>query len=70
LRAVLDTNVLVSALFWAGTPRQVVDLAAAHVFQALTSRDMLAEFEAVLVEDFSLPAARVEAAVRDTLSYA
>ena len=49
IRAVIDTNVLISALFWGGAPRRVVDLASSGRFRALTSLELLAELEDVLV---------------------
>ena len=70
MRAVVDTNVLISALFWGGVPRRVVDLAAAHVFATVTSADLLAELQVVLIDDFGVPAARAEEVLRDVLSYA
>ena len=70
MRVVLDTNALISALLWRGAPRRVVDLAIAGRFQALTSPELLTEFEAVLAEGFGLPQDKVELALRDVLSYA
>jgi len=70
MRVVLDTNVLISALFWGGGPRQVVDLAAAGHFQAVTSPGLLAELEAVLSEHFGVPREQVDLVLRDVLSYA
>jgi len=70
MRAVLDTNVIISALFWGGGPRRVVDLAASGRFQAITSPELLAELEDVLAEDFEVPQERVELILRDVLSWA
>ena len=70
IRAVIDTNVLISALFWGGAPRRVVDLAASGRFRALTSLELLAELEDVLAEDFGVPQERLDLIVRDVLSYA
>jgi putative PIN family toxin of toxin-antitoxin system len=70
MRVVIDTNVLISALFWGGRPRRVVDLAAAGLFQALKSPELLAEIEDVLIEDFGLPPQRLDLILRDILSYA
>lgn len=53
IRAVLDSNVLISSLFWKGLPRHIVDLAIARYIEAMTSPDILLEIEAVLREDFS-----------------
>ena len=70
MRAVLDTNVIISALFWGGRPRRVVDLAAAGRVQAITSGELLVELERVLAEDFAVPQERIELVLRDILSYA
>jgi len=66
MRAVIDTNVIISALFWGGRPRRVVDLAAAGRFQAVTSP----ELDTVLAEDFDVPPERLDLILRDVLSYA
>lgn len=36
IRAVLDSNVLISSLFWKGLPRHIVDLAIAQHFENIT----------------------------------
>lgn len=69
MKAVLDTNVIISALFWGGAPRRVVDLAAERRFQAVTCPELLHELAAVLSDDFGVPRERVEMAVRDVVSY-
>jgi hypothetical protein len=49
IRAVLDTNVLVSALINPrGTPAQILDLWRGDRFLVLTSEAMMAELEDVL----------------------
>jgi putative PIN family toxin of toxin-antitoxin system len=70
MRAVIDTNVIISALFWGGRPRRVVDLASAGRFQAITSGELLLELEDVLAEDFAVPQDRIDLILRDVLSYA
>jgi putative PIN family toxin of toxin-antitoxin system len=70
MRAVIDTNIIVSALFWGGRPRRVVDLAAAGRFHALTSAELLVELEDVLADDFAVPQERIDLILRDVLSYA
>lgn len=69
IRALPDTNVLISALFWGGLPRRVVDLAVAGRFQAITSPELINEFEEVLAEDFHLPQELLDLILRDTISY-
>jgi putative PIN family toxin of toxin-antitoxin system len=51
IRAVLDTNVLVSAFLYGGPPLDVLDLAEAGVVEVYTSEDALAELHAVLSRD-------------------
>jgi putative PIN family toxin of toxin-antitoxin system len=70
MRVVLDTNVLVSALFWGGQPRRVVDMAIAGRVQAVTSAELLLELAQVLAEDLEVPQDKVELVLRDVLSYA
>jgi len=67
MRVVLDTNVLISALFWGGQPRRLVDLAIAGRIQAITSPELLGELERVLAEDFEVPQDKVEFVLRDVL---
>lgn len=70
IRVVLDSNVLISSLFWKGLPRHIVDLAIARHIEAMTSPDILLEIEAVLREDFSdILYSKVEEIIRDILSY-
>ncbi len=49
-RLVIDTNVLVSALLWQGTPGRVVALAGEKEVQLFTSRALLDELAATLTK--------------------
>ena len=70
IKAVLDTNILLSSLFWKGQPRKIVDLAIENKFRAVTSSDILEELKCVLEEDFSqVPYDVRERILRDILSY-
>lgn len=70
IKAVLDTNILISSLFWKGLPRHIVDLAIAQRFESFTSVEILKELEAVLVEDFSdIPYIKITDILKDILSY-
>jgi len=51
IKAVLDTNVLVSAFLYGGPPLDVLDLAEAKVVEIYTSEDAIAELQAVLSRD-------------------
>jgi len=51
VRAVADTNTVVSGLLWQGAPRQVLDAARAGKVDLCTSAALLAELEDVLRRD-------------------
>jgi len=48
LRLVVDTNVLVSAFLWQGTPGRLLELAGEQAVTLFTSRALLAELDSVL----------------------
>jgi putative PIN family toxin of toxin-antitoxin system len=48
MRAVVDTNVIVSALLWGGVPRQILDAARQRRFQLFSSPQLLGELQEVL----------------------
>lgn len=48
LRLVIDTNVLVSALLWGGTPGRLIELVGERKIQLYTSRVLLNELNEVL----------------------
>lgn len=48
MNIVLDTNTVISGIFWKGAPRQVLDLARSGTFMLFTSPDLLAELADVL----------------------
>ncbi len=54
MRVVADTNILVSALLFGGTPEQVFIAGLRGEIQLLTSPSLLKEFEKVLKEKFKL----------------
>ncbi len=49
-RWVVDTNVLVSAFLWHGTPSRVIELAADKQVELVTSRPLLEELAATLAK--------------------
>ena len=68
MRAVLDTNVLVSAfLFPGGSPEHVYRAALEGMVQLVTSRPLLAELGRVLAGKFGWEEAQVEEAVAQVL---
>lgn len=54
LRAVLDTNVIVSGVIYKGKPRRVLELAFEENIKAFTSPILLAELVETLTKKFSL----------------
>lgn len=48
MRIVADTNVIVSAFLWGGTPRRLLDAVQTRQFELFTSRELVAELEEVL----------------------
>jgi uncharacterized protein len=49
VRAVVDTNVLVSGLFWRGPPRALMEMARTGALRLVTSPTLLAELADVLI---------------------
>jgi predicted nucleic acid-binding protein len=48
IRAVVDTNLIISGLFWRGNPAQVYDSAAKGIYVLLTTTDLIDELDRVL----------------------
>jgi putative PIN family toxin of toxin-antitoxin system len=48
MRAVADTNIVISGLFWRGNPRRILDAARDGIIELFTSPTLLAELEDVL----------------------
>lgn len=48
IRAVADTNIVVSAFLWGGTPRRILDAARRGTLMLFTSAALIAELEDVL----------------------
>jgi uncharacterized protein len=54
LKVVVDTNVYISAIFWGGKPRQVIDLARDNSIQIFTTEDIELEISDKLITKFGL----------------
>ena len=66
MNIVLDTNTVISGLFWKGAPRQVIDLARSGTFTLFTSPDLLSELADVLGrKKFSARLALAETSVEE-----
>lgn len=55
IRAVLDTNVIISALFWRGTPYLILKQAIKGDFLFLSSPSILEEVRNKLISKFNFP---------------
>jgi len=53
IRAVIDTNVFLSAIFFKGIPAAIVKLAEAGIIQSITSKLLLGELSDKLVNKFN-----------------
>jgi len=65
IRAVVDTNVYVSALVFGGKPAAVLQLAESGAFQLVASAEIKAELVETLTEKFGWPNNRAERACRE-----
>lgn len=48
MRVILDTNVVVSALLWGGTPERLIEAAGDGRIELFTSQELVAEFTGLL----------------------
>jgi putative PIN family toxin of toxin-antitoxin system len=64
MRVVLDTNILVSALLWRGTPYRCLLAVQAGLADLILSPPILDEFHAVLVAKFRHTPAEADDAIR------
>ncbi len=66
MRVLLDTNVLVSAILFGGTPRRLMEAASRGELELVTSPGLLAELERVLLRKFEF-ASTVTSSIRGEL---
>ena len=68
MNIVLDTNTVISGLFWRGAPRQILDLARSGAITLFTSPSLLAELSDVLArEKFSVRLEQADVSVEELL---
>ena len=65
VRVVVDTNVYISAIFWGGKPRKVIDLARDNKIQIFTSVDIDQEIFVKLTTKFGLDSTDVVSVMTD-----
>jgi len=59
-KAVLDTNILVSATFWNGNPYKITQKAIENKIQCYISKEILDEYSNTLRRDFKLNEEQIE----------
>lgn len=69
IRVVLDTNVIISAIFWRGAPYRVMKKALKREFVLITSPAILDEVSDRLENKFKLPRGELEKLLHILLSY-
>ena len=69
IRAVLDTNVIISAIFWRDSPYRVMRKALQRDFILVISPDILEEVSERLKHKFNLPREEIEILMNILLSY-
>ncbi len=69
IRVVLDTNVIISAIFWRGSPYRVMRKALQRDFILVISPDILKEVSERLKHKFNLPREEIEILMNILLSY-
>jgi len=75
-RVVIDTNIYISAIFWGGLPRKVVDMGVddpvqlrLRSYQIFTSFEIIEEIQSTLNKKFRLSKEHSENIVRDILTF-
>lgn len=64
MRAVLDSNVLISSVFWLGKEYKIFQKAIKGDFGLLTSQAILRELERVMSKKFAAPFDKIEETIR------
>ena len=70
MRVVLDTNIIVSGLAYAGNERRVIELARGAQFELFLSTHILRELEGVMPRKFDWPSERVSRNINNLRSIA
>lgn len=68
MRAVVDTNILMSGIFWRGTPAKILEAAVTQKFQLVLSPQIIQEYERILeVMEAKYPSATTGRSILDKL---
>ena len=69
IKVVIDTNVYISAIFWNGNPRKIIELGRDGKIKIYTSKDIIGEISDVLIRKFKLESYDVERILLDFSSF-
>ena len=69
IKVVIDTNIYISAIFWGGKPRQIIDLGRDAAILVLSSVDILREIRETLLIKFRLTPDDVERILLDLATF-
>lgn len=64
IKAVLDTNIIISALFWKGLPCEIVKSGIGGEFQMITSEEILMEIKGKLESKFNAPQDKINELIK------
>ncbi|MBI3032204.1 putative toxin-antitoxin system toxin component, PIN family [Candidatus Woesearchaeota archaeon] len=70
IRIVVDTNILISSIFWNGDPYKIVQLCLDSELQIIISNEIIAETTRVLKRDFHLEETEIHDILECIKSYA
>jgi len=71
MRSVLDTNVLLSGLLWAGTPKKCLDaFRFQNIYQLILSPELIHELRNKLTKKFKVPQVLIEKWGKEITQYA
>ena len=60
VRVVVDTNILISSIFWSGNPYSIIQKGIEQEILIFTSEDILQELKNVLERDFEVSSTEIE----------
>jgi len=69
LKIVIDTNIYISAIFWGGKPRDVIDLGRDNSVRIFTSSEIANEISETLSVKFKLPDSEISRILIDLSSF-
>ncbi len=69
MKVVLDTNILISAIFWRGNPYKVVRGGIKRDYVLCLSKPILAELKEKLTEKFDLPSEQIDEQINILIEY-